>query len=159
MIIERAGIEDAEEILDLQRLAYRSEAEIYNDYTIPPLTQTIEEIRADFKDWIFLKASADGVIIGSVRAYMQRETCLIGRLIAHPEFQNQGIGTTLMNEIERCASSGSGRVGRFELFTGHRSRRNIHLYRKLGYRAFRNERISDDLTIIFMEKRISRDPV
>lgn len=110
MIIERAKLEDAEEILDIQRLAYRSEAEIYNDYTIPPLTQTLEELRADFNDRIFLKALADGVIIGSVRAYMQQETCLIGRLIVHPEFRNHGIGTMLMNEIERCAGSGSGGV-------------------------------------------------
>ena len=44
MMIERAKIEDAKEILDLQKLAYQSEAEIYNDYTIPPLTQTLEEM-------------------------------------------------------------------------------------------------------------------
>jgi ribosomal protein RSM22 (predicted rRNA methylase) len=37
VIIERATIKDAEEILDLQKLAYKSEAEIYNDYAIPPL--------------------------------------------------------------------------------------------------------------------------
>jgi hypothetical protein len=33
--------------LALQKLAYRSEAEIYDDYTIPPLTQTLGEMRAD----------------------------------------------------------------------------------------------------------------
>ena len=47
MILERATIEDAKEILDLQKLAYRSEAEIYYDDTLPPLTQTREEIRND----------------------------------------------------------------------------------------------------------------
>jgi hypothetical protein len=31
---------DYEEILDLQKLAYQSEAIIFNDFTIPPLTQT-----------------------------------------------------------------------------------------------------------------------
>ena len=40
MIVKRASFEDAKEILDLQKLAYVSEAEIYNDYSIPPLTQT-----------------------------------------------------------------------------------------------------------------------
>jgi hypothetical protein len=40
MIIEQAGVEDAGEILRLQKLAYQSEARIYNDYTIPPLLQT-----------------------------------------------------------------------------------------------------------------------
>ena len=48
MIIKRATIADAEEILSLQKLVYESEAEIYNDFTIPPLTQTLEEIKAEF---------------------------------------------------------------------------------------------------------------
>ena len=59
MIIEQATVLDAEEILKLQKLAYLSEVEIYNDYSIPPLTQTIKEIEVEFKDYIFLKASID----------------------------------------------------------------------------------------------------
>jgi len=152
MIIERAKIKDAKEILDLQKLAYESEAEIYNDYTIPPLTQTLEGIRTDFESHVFLKASVDRRIIGSVRAHTRQETCLIGRLIVHPDFQNQDIGTKLMAEIERYFSN---IVMRFELFTGHRSERNIHLYQKLDYKTFRNERITSDLTLIYMEKHTS----
>ena len=41
MEIEPAMIEDAAEILALQKLAYRSEAEIYNDFSIQPLLQTL----------------------------------------------------------------------------------------------------------------------
>ena len=151
MIIERAKIKDAKGILDLQKLAYKSEAEIYNDYTIPPLTQTLEEIRTDFESHVFLKASSDRRIIGSVRAHTRKETCLIGRLIVHPDFQNQGIGTKLMTEIERYFSG----TTRFELFTGHKSERNIRLYQKLGYKIFRNERITSDLTLIYLEKYTS----
>jgi len=44
MIIEPASIEDASEILSLQKVCYQSEAEIYRDYNIPPLIQTLEEI-------------------------------------------------------------------------------------------------------------------
>lgn len=36
-IIEKASINDAEEILRLQKLAYISEAEIYDDFNIQPL--------------------------------------------------------------------------------------------------------------------------
>lgn len=149
MIIEQAKIEDAEEILKLQKLAYLSEAEIYDDYTIPPLTQTLEEIRDDFKRQFFLKATVDEQIIGSVRARLEDETCFIGRLIVHPRYQNRGIGTKLMHEIE-------GRFGeakRFELFTGHRSERNLHLYKKLGYRFFRAEPITENLKLVYLEKQ------
>ena len=86
VIIERANVENAGEILDLQKLAYQSEAALYDDYTIPPLTQTLEEITADFERQLFLKASVDGRIVGSVRAYEREGACCIGRLIVHPDF-------------------------------------------------------------------------
>jgi hypothetical protein len=66
MIIEPAPLEDAQEILALQKLAYLSEAEIHDDYTIPPLHQNLEETEAEFKDQCVLKATVDGRLIGSV---------------------------------------------------------------------------------------------
>ena len=149
VIIERAKAEDAGEILDLQKLAYQSEAALYDDDTIPPLTQTLEEITADFERQLFLKASVGGRIIGSVRAYEREGTCCIGRLIVHPGLQNQGIGTRLLNEIERAF----GQVRRYELFTGDKSERNLHLYQKLGYQPFKTEMVTEDLVLVFLEKR------
>ena len=154
IIIERATLEDAKEILDLQKLAYQSEAEIYDDDTIPPLTQTLEEVRNDFERQTFVKASMDGKIIGSVRAFLKEETCFIGRLIVHPDFQNQGIGIKLMNEVERHFS----RAERFELFTGQKSDRNIHLYQKLGYQVFKTETVTKELQLLYMEKAARRIP-
>jgi len=100
MEIKRARVEDAEAILNLQKLAYLSEAEIYNNKSIPPLTQTFEEITTEFDTQIFLKATLEGKIVGSVRAYMAEGVCHIGRLVVHPDVQNKGVGTRLMNEIE-----------------------------------------------------------
>jgi ribosomal protein S18 acetylase RimI-like enzyme len=148
MSVEQATIDDAQEILALQKLAYQSEAEIYNDFTIPPLHQTLDEIKAEFKDQHFLKFCADGGIIGSVRAYVKEGTCYIGKLIVHPECQNQGIGTKLLQEIENTFDN----VTRYELFTGHKSRKNLHLYEKNGYRIFRRQQVTDDLIVVFMEK-------
>jgi ribosomal protein S18 acetylase RimI-like enzyme len=147
--IERADAADAAEILELQKLAYQSEAAIYDDFTIPPLTQTLGEITADFERQVFLKASADETIIGSVRAHQAEETCFIGRLIVHPNFQDRGIGTRLMGEIEKAFRQAK----RYELFTGHKSERNLHLYQKLGYEPFRTRVLTQDLTLVFLEKR------
>ena len=146
--IKRATVPDAGELLALQKLAYRSEAEIYDDFRIPPLVQTMEQMEMDFEKQICLKAVVDGKIVGSVRAFAEEGTCYIGRLLVHPEFQNRGIGTELMGRIEEVF----GESKRFELFTGHRSEKNLHLYGKLGYRAFKTERVHDHLTIVFMEK-------
>ena len=150
ILVERATLSDAEEILALQKLAYRSEAEIYNDFNIPPMVQTLESIEKDFENQLFLKALMDGRIIGSVRAYSKEGACYIGRLIVHPDFQNRGIGTRLMNEIERIFNN----CRRFELFTGDRSERNLYLYQKLGYRIFKRAQITDQTTIVYLEKKI-----
>ena len=148
MIIEQAQLEDAAEILALQKLAYLDEAAFYDDYTIPPLNQTLEETEAEFKDQLVLKTTLDGKIIGSVRAYMEEGTCFIGKLIVHPDHQNRGIGTRLMHEIENRFDQAE----RYELFTGYRSERNLHLYRKLGYEPFRSQKITDKVTLTFLEK-------
>ena len=148
MSIEQAAIDDAQEILTLQKLVYQSEAEIYNDFNIPPLHQTLDEIKAEFVNQQFLKYCEKGRIVGSVRAYVKEGTCLIGKLIVHPECQNRGIGTKLLQEIENTFDHAT----RYELFTGHKSQKNLYLYEKNGYRIFRRQEVTDDLTIVFMEK-------
>lgn len=148
--IQLAGPEDAAEILALQKLAYRSEAEIYDDWTIAPLHQTLEEMQKDLQTLTVLKVVRDGCIVGSVRVRVEGGTGLIGRLIVHPDCQNQGIGTQMLLQAERLSPG----VERFELFTGHRSARNLHLYQKLGYREFRRDQVNDVLTLIYLEKRM-----
>ena len=148
MIIQPAELADAGEILELQKLAYHGEAAIYNEFGIPPLTQTLDGMRADLERQTCLKAIGDGRIVGSVRAFLDEGTCYIGRLIVHPDLQNQGIGTRLMHEIEHAFRH----AARFELFTGHLSERNLYLYHKLDYRPFKRERISDALTLVYLEK-------
>lgn len=152
--IEKATVEDAAAILELQQKAYQEEAKIYNDYNIPPLRQTLAEIQADFERQLFLKAVATNSqepipkIISSVSAYIKEGTCYIGRLIVDPNWQNKGIGSQLMKEIEQSFEQAS----RFELFTGYKSERNLYLYQKLGYRVFKNQPVADNLTLVYLEK-------
>ncbi len=144
-----ATIDDAPAILDLQKLAYHTEAILYHDWSIPPLTQTLAELRAEFTDWKILKASQGNRIIGSVRAIERKGICSIGRLMVHPQHQRQGIGGRLMQTIESMFPEAS----KFELFTGNRSEGNIRLYERLGYHSSRSERMSANLSLVFFEKR------
>ena len=146
--IEKATIDDAEEILELQKLAYVSEAEINDDFTIPPLHQTMDEIRAEFDRQVFLKVQLDGRIIGSVRCYLDGGTCHIGKLIVHPDYQNRGIGTRLLRAAEEQFPSAE----RYVLFTGEKSRRNLHIYQKSGYRIFDRKVVSEKLTMVYLQK-------
>jgi ribosomal protein S18 acetylase RimI-like enzyme len=148
MKIDRALIEDAAAILDLQKAAYRSEAELYNDFTIAPLVQTLEEVREEFATKTVLKAVVDDQLVGSVRGWEKDGTCYIERLVVHPDFQGRGFGKMLMGEIEKSFPDAK----RFELYTGYKSERNLHLYGKLGYRAFKLHRVSDNLSFTYMDK-------
>lgn len=129
IIISKACFEDLEEILVLQKLAFLPEAKLYEDLYIEPLVQTLESIRADYNTSIFLKATHNNQIIGSVKGAATEHYCLLSRLIVAPEFQNQGIGRKLMLAIEKEFPQAL----RFLLYTGLKSTRNIRLYESLGY--------------------------
>lgn len=146
--IEIANSADAEEILALQKLAYASEAELYDDWTIPPLTQTLPEITADFDRQVFLIVREHGRIIGSVRAEMKERLCHIGRLIVHPDCQRRGIGRALMTAIERKFPEADG----YQVFTGHRSEANLAHYRSHGYAVTAEKPLSDALTLVILTK-------
>ena len=149
MEILKATISDAEEILKLQKLAYVTEAEIYGDFHIPPLTQALEEIKREFSYKTFLKAILKGNIVGSKRGYEKDGTVYIGKLAVHPGYRGKGIGSAIMGEMEKLFPS-----RRFELFTGSKSLSNIRLYERLGYGIFKTEPLGyGDIEMVYMEKR------
>lgn len=146
-MIKKAQKEDLEKILELQYLAYQSEAELFGNMGIPPLKQTIEEVYDEFQKGTILKAVDDGTIIGSVRAYQENGTVYIGKLMVHPEMQKKGIGTKLLLEIENEYPN-----QRYELFTSTKSISNIRLYERLGYKIFKEEAVSQNLQFVYLQK-------
>ena len=148
ILIKKAQKEDLEKILELQYLAYQSEAKLFGNMDIPPLKQTIEELYNEFQKGTILKALDDiGGIIGSVRAYQENGTVYIGKLMVHPEMQRKGIGTKLLLEIEREYPN-----QRYELFTSTKSISNIRLYERLGYKIFKEETVSQELQFVYLQK-------
>lgn len=100
--IVQAEEADLEAILELQRLAYQGEARLLNDFSIPPLMQTLEEMKEEFRSGIFLKAVDEkGKIVGSVRGTLRGDTLLIGKLMVHPEHQGNGLGSCLLQELKK----------------------------------------------------------
>ena len=53
ILIKKAQKEDLEKILELQYLAYQSEARLFDNMDIPPLKQTIEEVYMNFRKELF----------------------------------------------------------------------------------------------------------
>ena len=149
MEISPAAIADAAAILELQRIAYLSEAKLYQDFSIPPLTQTLDDLVDSFSRNTIIKAVRQGEVVGSVNGRMSRGRLLVGRLMVHPEQQGRGIGTALMAAIEEAFPEADA----CRLFTGESSERNIRLYQRLGYRIYERREIPGSFPIVFMEKR------
>jgi ech hydrogenase subunit C len=139
MQLSQATAIDAPEILALQKIVYQNEAEMYDDWSLTPLKQTLEDMRADFATRTFIKAVVGGKIIGSVRGWMEGDIAHLGRLIVHPLFWQKGLGTRLVTEIE----SRFPQARRFETFTGQKSRHTMEPYQRLGYAPIRQEKVSE----------------
>ena len=148
-VIIKAERSDLQEILQLQYLAYQSEADLFGSRDIPPLKQTLDEVVEEFDSGVLLKMVDDNnTIIGSVRAKENDGTVYIGKLMVHPNHRHKGYGTMLLSEIEKCFPD-----KQYELFTSTRSIDNIRLYQKLGYTIFARKAVNDELEFVYMKKR------
>lgn len=147
-MIERAMSGDAGEILTLQRAAYVSEAQLYGDPFIPPLIESLEQVRKSIEGATVLKAVEDARIVGAVRGQVQGTTCLVGRLVVAPDRQGAGIGTALLRALHDELHDAEA----FDLYTGHLSEGNLRLYRRLGYRETSRERMDDHLTLVNLRR-------
>ncbi|MCR2815390.1 GNAT family N-acetyltransferase [Microbacterium jiangjiandongii] len=132
--------EDAGEVLTLQRAAFVSEALIYGDPDMPPLTQTLDELAAELVDNLGCVALDGPRIVGAVRARRDGELLLIGRIAIAPDQQGRGIGTKLLAAVEQRGRDAGARTA--ELFTGSLSEANLRLYEREGYAE--SERVPGD---------------
>lgn len=153
LTITQADPSEVAEILYVQHLAFQSEAEIYNDFSLSPLRQTMDEIKEDFKNRTFFKAVMNYTIVGIARSRMEGNVCYIGRLAVNPVYQNMGIGKKLLQAVEYHFNT----ADLFQVYTSHRSKRNIYIFERQGYTWFKKERISERRERIYFQKKNMKD--
>ncbi|GEA11115.1 GNAT family N-acetyltransferase [Alteromonas sp. KUL49] len=151
MEICHATIEDAEKLLELQRLAYQSEAQLHNDFSIPPLTQTLDELKADFESKTILKIVEEGQLLASGQARLVSDTCHIGRMAVWPELQGKGVGGKLLSALETLFPQ----ANRVELFTGEFSASNLAMYKRRGYVEFKTAQLGKT-RVVYLERVLKR---
>jgi len=148
-VITPAGHRDAGELLTLQRAAFVGEARLYGDLELPPLTETLDQVRSALTEGYAVKATVGSRIVGSARARVEGPVAHLARFAVAPDQQGLGIGTRLITALEAAAPA---EVTRFALFTGERSERNLALYERLGYHRVQRRTVSPEVVLIFMEK-------
>ena len=133
LLVSRAGPVDAGELWTLQQAAYLAEGRRHGTFAIPPLAETLEEVRASLADGLVLVARRAGRLVGSVRGEAREGgDWYVGRLMVAPDLQGAGLGSTLLGRVEALAPEGSRRV---VLVTGVLSDANVRFYRRRGYRV------------------------
>lgn len=141
---------DAGELLTLRRAAFVSEAQVYGDPNIPPLTQTLSELRDDLAapGIVTLGAWEGHRLIGSVRVEIDGTKATLGRLAVAPDKQGQGVGTALMFAVLPHLPEETSEIW---VFTGRDSRQNLDLYAKQGY-EYQHDEVAGKLTYAYLRK-------
>jgi ribosomal protein S18 acetylase RimI-like enzyme len=152
VVVEPARPEDAGELMTVQRAAFLIEGELNNSFTLPPMTETLDEVRKAIEsDTVVLIARLGRRIVGSVRGTAADGTGHVGRLSVAPDMHGRGIGRDLMAAIEAALAE---QVTRYELFTGATSENNLRMYRRLGYQDIGWRPAAAAPGIAYMEKRV-----
>ncbi|MFD7032800.1 GNAT family N-acetyltransferase [Streptomyces sp. NPDC059917] len=150
--ISAATAEDAEQIFKLQYLCFQREAELYGNYSIQPLTQSLDSLKGELAEDIVLVARLGDEVVGAVRGSTEEDGAgKIGKLCVHPRLQGHGLGARLLRGVEEALADGS-KASRFRLFTGRKSESNLRMYRKAGYVAVGGRTASDGIELVMLEK-------
>ena len=145
--------EDAGEVMTLQRAAFASEALIYGDPDMPPLTQTLAEVEWELTENLGCVALAGTRIVGAARARRDGELLLIGRIAIAPDQQGAGIGSRLLAAVENRGREAGATES--ELFTGSLSEANLRLYEREGYRETQRVPEGGGTEQIFLRKPLA----
>lgn len=150
IVLHRISPDDAAEVLTVQRAAFVSEALIYRNPDMAPLTQTLEDLEAELRDaggWV---ARLDGRLVGVIRTRESDGVLLIGRIAVTPDMQGEGVGRRLLEAAENDTACREA-----ELFTGSLSEANLRLYAHCGYVETERVDQGDGTAQVFMRKRLT----
>ncbi|WP_152187875.1 GNAT family N-acetyltransferase [Georgenia satyanarayanai] len=145
----------AGELLTVRRAAFVTEAQLYGDPSIPALTQTLEELRADLErpEVVTLGAWIGTRLVGSIRVELEGERANLGRLAVVPDLQGQGLGTQLLMSVLEYLPEQTREVW---VFTGQDSKQNLSMYAKHGY-EHQYDQHTGDLTYAYLRRILGEE--
>lgn len=152
VVVRPARPDDAGQLLTLQRAAWVSEAQLHDDPMIPPLTQTLDDVRMDLTTHATFVAAHGSRLVACGRVRIDGDVGHVGRLGVVPDLAGHGLGSLVLDAVEAHAC---GRVARLELFTGSRSASNQAWYRRRGYVEVRREPVRRGNELVHMAKRLA----
>lgn len=133
-----------QQIWELQRVAYAVEAELIGYDGIPPLQESIDELRVCGES--FLGVDDKVGFIGAVSwIRLDDGTLDICRLVVHPRTHRSGIATSLLDALDTLEPA-----ERTVVSTGTANIPALALYRNRGFIPTEKQQIAPDITITLL---------
>jgi GNAT superfamily N-acetyltransferase len=151
----RLGPDHAGEVLTVQRAAFVAEARVYGTAEIPPLVETLDEVRHELGTTITIGAVRGQRVVGSARLTLEGPIGWISRVAVAPDQQGLGIGAGLLDAVEAAAPED---VVRFQLAAGGASAANLAMYERRGYRETSRRHDAAGVELVVMAKERSGGP-
>ena len=150
--LKKASVDDADDLLALQKEVFMPLYKKYNDHETSPVTQTMERFSAKFKRGDFFQILFDGELAGSVHVYEKSPGLMRLHIINILEkYHNKGIAQEVMKRLELMYPEADAWV----LDTILTEERNCYLYEKMGYKRTGDAKvINNDMTIITYRKEL-----
>jgi len=124
------------ELWTVQRLAYAVEAELIGFDGIPPLHETLDELRATTET--FLGLYDEEGLVGAVSYELDGSTVDICRLVVHPRAHRRGVATQLLDALPD---------GPQIVSTGTKNEPALRLYRRRGFVETGEQEIAPGVSI------------
>ncbi|KRV46614.1 GCN5 family acetyltransferase [Wenjunlia vitaminophila] len=131
---------------DLQRASYAVEARLIGFDGIPPLHETLEQLRACEES--FLGVRDESGLVGAVAwTRLPNGALEICRLVVHPVAHRRGVATALLNALDSIEPAELTVVS-----TGTANLPAIALYRRRGFIPVGERQVAPGVTITLLER-------
>ena len=141
--IELADVAVAARVVEIQQAAYRVEAQMIGFDRIPPLLETIDDVRSQPLSW--LGSFEEHPLAGIIGWTVANGVCDIDRLAVHPTFARRGHGRRLVSHLLQHDT--------IIVSTGTNNVPARHLYESLGFIRTGEHEIADGVTVAAYERR------
>ncbi|WP_406376472.1 GNAT family N-acetyltransferase [Streptomyces sp. NBC_00647] len=135
------------QLWELQRAAYAVEAALIGFDGIPPLHETLQELRGCNES--FLGIADETGLAGAVSWTRPDDGALdICRLVVHPRAHRRGIATALLDHLDAMESADLTLVS-----TGTANHPALALYKRRGFTPTGERRIAPGVTVTLLERK------
>lgn len=145
--IHLQDIQQARQLLEVQRAAYFVEAELIGSFAIPALHEDLQALQQS--DETFYGSWVNERLVGAI-SYKKASGLLdIHRLVVHPAYFRQGIGKALVQFVEQVEDG----LEKVIVSTGTKNLPAKQLYTQLGFVEVGEKEVIPGLFITLFEKK------